>query len=121
MNRRGFAVLALARNDQIAFIRAVLSDEYSLPVRMLLGPYRNSVLSGAQFAESDMRLLTRASWGCFAIAALFFRAAFLAYFRRDRPLLRIGPAATPFDACQNLLSHETPATDDAVDDVNNDR
>ena len=43
------------------------------------------------------------------------------HFRQDRPLLRIGPAATPFDACQNLLSHETPATDDAVNDVNNDR
>ena len=43
------------------------------------------------------------------------------HFRQDRPLLGIGPAATPLDACQNLLPHETPATDDAVDDVNNDR
>jgi hypothetical protein len=42
------------------------------------------------------------------------------HFRQNRPLLRIGPAATPFDARQNLLSHDPPATDDVVDDVNND-
>jgi hypothetical protein len=67
----------MAKNYQIAFIRAVLSNEHSLPVRMLLRPYRNSVLSGAQFTESDMRLLTRASWGCFAIAGVFLVSAFL--------------------------------------------
>jgi hypothetical protein len=67
----------MAKNYQIAFIRAVLSNEHSLPVRMLLRPYRNSVLSGAQFTESDMRYITRLSWGSVAIAAVFFWAAFL--------------------------------------------
>ena len=39
-------------------------------------------------------------------------------------LLRAYPLQTHemlFDACQNLLSHETPAKDDAVNGVNNDR
>ncbi len=67
----------LGKNYQIAFIRAVQSNEHSLPVRMLLRPYRNSVLSGAQCTESDMRRLTRLSLGCVAIAAVFFWSAYL--------------------------------------------
>jgi hypothetical protein len=73
----------LAKNYQIAFIRTVLSDDHSLPVRMLFRPYRNCVLSGAQFTESDMRLLTRASWGCFAIAGVFLLSAFLEWSEGD--------------------------------------
>ncbi|MCA3449120.1 MAG: hypothetical protein INF92_01915 [Rhodobacter sp.] len=73
----------MAKNYQIAFIRAVLSNEYSLPVRMLLRPYRNCVLNGAQFTESDMRLLTRASWVGVAIAAVCFWSAFLEWSEGD--------------------------------------
>lgn len=60
-------------NDRtVAFIHSALREGLPLPLRWLWLPYRNSLLSGAQFEEADASRFRKISWGLasFAILAL---------------------------------------------------
>ena len=59
------------REFQDRLIKTVLRTDHNLIVRGLLLPYRNSLLSGAQFTETDARRAVRVVWGGLALFLLF--------------------------------------------------
>ncbi|MBD1206729.1 MAG: hypothetical protein H9533_21715 [Rhodobacteraceae bacterium] len=49
----------------------MLRTDHNFIVRGLLLPYRNSLLSGAQFVETDDRRFMKVLWGMFVIILIF--------------------------------------------------
>ena len=61
----------LWREFQDRLIKTVLRTDHNFIVRWLLLPYRNSLLSGAQFVETDARRLVKFFWGGLVIIPIF--------------------------------------------------
>ena len=58
------------REFQDRLIKTVLRTDHNFIVRGLLLPYRNSLLSGAQFVETDDRRFLKALWGVLVITLI---------------------------------------------------